>query len=96
MISVSTFKQHTHKIFNLAEKDGIEFLVKHKPSRRVFNVNITITNTPYPKSQWRMAKRQKRKKGKVDMALTTCPVCNAPMVSGICTTKGCTQTHVIE
>ena len=89
MISVTQFKKYAFKIFALADKDGFEFHVKQRTTHKVYLVSITITNLPYPTRQWVMARRRQAKRGKVDMPIQSCPICNNPMIAGICVIKTC-------
>jgi hypothetical protein len=96
MISLTTLRNHLDKIFILASPDGMEFYLKYQPKRRVYKITITLTNIPYPRKQWAMAKRMRVKKTKVDMSLQECPNCYAPMVAGVCMHRGCIQSSKIE
>ena len=98
MLSVESVKLNIYPIFKMAEKDGLEFFVKRGANKNskpmVFKMSISLTNVPYPKLQWTNKRKKYHRKQKVDMKIEECPLCQSPMVLGICTSRECKNKKI--
>lgn len=84
MISARHLKDRLHQLLRLAEDDGIAFKMHYKG--KVFLLSFEPTGEIYKKPK---RKSPSTKKGKLDLYLRDCDVCDAITVAGRCIVESC-------